>query len=95
MGLTVIGGFIPFILKGLTTPLTYRQTVTDVIGGVEQTKTFPTAVQPVLDTILPYAIPVVIVAFAYWLLKGLKLPTMWVLLILVVIGFTCSFFGIL
>ncbi len=95
MGLTVMGAFIPFILKGLTTPLVYQQTVTAIIGGVKQTKTFPTAVQPALDAILPYSIPIVVVALAFWLLKGLKLSPVWVLLILATLGFVCSIVGIL
>ncbi len=95
IGLTVMGAFIPFILKGLTTPLVYQQTVTAIIGGVKQTKTFPTAVQPALDAILPYSIPIVVVALAFWLMKGLKLSPVWVLLILAALGFVCSVVGIL
>ncbi|WP_207229336.1 PTS system mannose/fructose/sorbose family transporter subunit IID [Ktedonosporobacter rubrisoli] len=89
MGLIVIGGFIPSIMSSLKTPLsfTYAASAKQV-----QTVSIQTGV---LDKILPYAIPVALVAFAYWLLKGLKVPVIWTLLILAVIGFVCSLFGIL
>ncbi|HET8912568.1 MAG TPA: PTS system mannose/fructose/sorbose family transporter subunit IID [Ktedonobacteraceae bacterium] len=96
MGLIVIGGFIPSILSSVTTPLKYQQTVTAVINGVKQTKTQVVSVQTgVLDKILPFAIPVLLVALAYWLLRGLKLSPVWVLLILAVVAFILSVTGVL
>ncbi|HLZ59064.1 MAG TPA: PTS system mannose/fructose/sorbose family transporter subunit IID [Ktedonosporobacter sp.] len=85
VGLVVIGGFIPSIL-GTTTGLTYTQTV--VLNGKAGTQTVP--VQATLDGIIPFFIPILLVAFAYWLIRGLKLNTVWALIILVVVGFVGS-----
>lgn len=91
MGMVVIGGFIPSIMAAVKTPLTYVQTV--VVQGKVVTENV--AVQSTLDKIVPYLLPVVFVAFAYWLLRGLKLSAVWVLIILAVIAFVCGAFGIL
>jgi mannose/fructose/N-acetylgalactosamine-specific phosphotransferase system component IID len=91
MGMVVIGGFIPSILSAVQTPLKYTQTVT----SLGQTHTETVAVQSTLDQIVPYLIPVLFVAFAYWLLRGLKLSAVWVLIILFVVAFGLSLLGIL
>jgi mannose PTS system EIID component len=91
MGMIVIGGFIPSIMSSVTTPLKYSQTVS--LQGQVHTQTV--AVQSTLDQILPYLIPVLFVAFAYWLLRGLKLSAVWVLVILFVVAFGLSLLGIL
>jgi mannose/fructose/N-acetylgalactosamine-specific phosphotransferase system component IID len=91
MGMIVIGGFIPSIMAAVQTPLTYIQKVT-VQGKIV---TESVAVQATLDKIVPYLLPVVFVAFAYWLMRGLKLSAVWTLLILAVIAFVCGAFGIL
>ncbi len=91
MGMIVIGGFIPSILAAVTTPLQYAQTVT--LQG--QVHTEKVAVQATLDQIVPYLIPVLFVAFAFWLLRGMKLSAVWVLIILFVVAFGLSFLGIL
>ncbi len=91
MGMIVIGGFIPSIMAAVKTPLTYVQTV--VVQGKVVTENV--AVQATLDKIVPYLLPVIFVAFAYWLLRGLKLSAVWVLIILAVIAFICGAFGIL
>ncbi len=91
MGMIVIGGFIPSIMASVKTPLTYVQKV--VVQGKVVTENV--AVQTTLDKIVPYLLPVVFVAFAYWLLRGLKLSAVWVLIILAVIAFVCGAFGIL
>lgn len=91
MGMIVIGGFIPSIMAAVKTPLTYVQRV--VVQGRVVTENV--AVQSTLDKIVPYLLPVVFVAFAYWLLRGLKLSAVWVLIILAVIAFLCGAFGIL
>jgi len=91
MGIIVIGGFIPSILAKVQTPLKYVQTV--VIQG--QTHVQTVTVQSALDQILPYLLPVLTVAFAYWLLRGLKLSAVWVLIILFVVGFVLSLIGVL
>ncbi len=91
MGMIVIGGFIPSIMSAVTTPLQYAQTVN--LQGQVHTETV--AVQSTLDQILPFLIPVLFVAFAYWLLRGLKLSAVWVLVILFVVAFGLSLLGIL
>lgn len=91
MGMIVIGGFVPSIMAAVKTPLTYVQKV--VVQGKVVTESV--AVQSTLDKIVPYLLPVVFVAFAYWLLRGLKLNAVWVLIILAAIAFACGAFGIL
>ncbi len=91
MGMVVIGGFIPSILAAVTTPLKYTQTV----SSLGQTHTVTVPVQSTLDQIIPYLIPVLFVAFAFWLLRGLKLSAVWVLVILFVVAFGLSLLGIL
>jgi PTS system mannose-specific IID component len=91
MGMIVIGGFVPSIMAAVKTPLTYVQHV--IVQGKPVTETV--ALQSTLDKIVPYLLPVVFVAFAYWLLRGLKLSAVWVLIILAVIAFVCGAFGIL
>lgn len=90
MGLTVIGGFIPSILR-VKTPLTFTRTV-EVQGQITEKVV---AVQDVLDQILPSLIPILLVGLAYWMLKGLKWSPVKVLLALVVIAFAGSLIGIL
>jgi mannose/fructose/N-acetylgalactosamine-specific phosphotransferase system component IID len=87
----VIGGFIPSIMAGVKTPLTYVQHV--IVQGKPVTETV--ALQTTLDKIIPYLLPVLFVAFAYWLLRGLRLSAVWVLIVLAVIAFVCGAFGIL
>ncbi|HEY7415844.1 MAG TPA: PTS system mannose/fructose/sorbose family transporter subunit IID, partial [Ktedonobacteraceae bacterium] len=75
IGMIGIGAFIPSIMAAVTTPLKYSQTV----SSLGQVHTETVALQSTLDTLLPYMIPVVFVALAYWLLRGLKLSAVWVL----------------
>jgi len=91
MGMIVIGAFIPRIMSAVATPLKYSQTVSNL--GQAHTETV--ALQSTLDSLIPYLIPVVFVAFAYWLLRGLKLSAVWVLIILFVVAFILGAVGIL
>lgn len=91
MGMIVIGAFIPSIMAAVTTPLKYSQTVSNL--GQSHTETV--ALQSTLDSLLPYLIPIVFVALAYWLLRGLKLSAVWVLIILFVVAFVLGAVGIL
>jgi mannose/fructose/N-acetylgalactosamine-specific phosphotransferase system component IID len=81
VGLIVVGGFAPSIVK-LATPLQWSRDVT--VQGEQVTQTV--AVQPQLDAILPYMLPVLVTFFAYWLLKRGWSPVR-VIAILLVIGF--------
>jgi len=89
-GLIVIGGFIPSILKGLVTPLQFARTVT--VNGEAVEKIIK--VQDVLNGIVPYLIPALIVGFAFYLIKR-KMSPIKVLLILVGLAFLTSILGIL
>lgn len=91
LGMVVIGGFIPSIIGKVVTPLTY--TGTQTLNG--QTHTVVDAVQTTLDTILPYMIPVALVALAYVLLRRFKLSPVWVLIVLAVLGFVLGAVGVL
>ncbi len=89
IGMIVIGGFIPSILGKVITPITYKSTQT--VQGKAATVT--DAVQTTLDKILPFMIPVALVALAYILLRQFKLSPVWVLIILAVIGFAFGALG--
>ncbi len=91
MGMIVIGAFIPSIMAAVVTPLKYSQTVSNL--GQAHTETV--ALQSTLDALIPYLIPVVFVAFAYWLLRGLKLSAVWVLIVLFIVAFILGAVGIL
>ena len=91
LGMIVIGGFIPSIIGKVVTPLTY--TGTQTLNG--QTHTVVDAVQTTLDTILPFMIPVALVALAYILLRRFKLSPVWVLIVLAVLGFVLGAVGVL
>jgi mannose/fructose/N-acetylgalactosamine-specific phosphotransferase system component IID len=86
LGLIVIGGVIPSIVK-IVTLWDYKQTLTVVKpeGGTQQvTNTVP--VQTQLDAILPFMLPVVLTAFIYWLLKRYNLNPLWAIAIVFAIG---------
>jgi len=87
MGLMVVGGFIPSIMAKLATPLKFARTV-DVQGKATEKVV---EVQPILDQILPYMLPLLVVGFAYWLLKNRKQSPMMVLLWLTVLAFALSY----
>jgi mannose/fructose/N-acetylgalactosamine-specific phosphotransferase system component IID len=88
VGLIVVGGFAPSIVK-LATPLQWSREVT--VRGEQVTQTV--AVQPQLDAILPYMLPVLVTFLAYWLLKKGWSPVR-VIVVLLVIGFIGGAFNI-
>lgn len=87
MGLMVVGGFIPSIMSKLTTTIAFSRQVT--VQGQNTSKVVQ--LQPVLDQILPYMIPLLIVGFAYWLLKNRKQSPIMVLLWLTILAFVFSY----
>ncbi|BAD40926.1 PTS system mannose/fructose/sorbose family transporter subunit IID [Symbiobacterium thermophilum] len=91
MGLIVVGGFVPSIMAKVTTPIKFVRQVT--VDGQLTEKVVE--LQPALDSILPYMIPLLIVGFAYWLLKARRQSPIKVLLWLTVLAFACSYLGIL
>lgn len=90
VGLIVVGGFAPSIVK-VSTPLKWVREVT--VRGEKVTQTIE--LQKQLDTILPYMLPVAITLLAYWLLKKKGWTPMRVIVLLVIIGFVGGALGIL
>ena len=89
VGLIVIGGFAPSIVR-LTTPLEISRTA--VVEGEEVVNTVN--IQSQLDAIIPYLLPLLVTALAYWLLKRGWKP-IYVILVLIAIGFIGGALGIL
>ena len=87
LGLIVLGGFIPSIVKIVTT-LTYHGKA--AVGG----KAAPaTTVQSQIDQIAPFLLPVLLTAFIYFLLKRFRLNPIWAIVILFAIGLTLGGLG--
>nr|WP_042184284.1 PTS system mannose/fructose/sorbose family transporter subunit IID [Kibdelosporangium sp. MJ126-NF4]CEL16200.1 PTS system, mannose-specific IID component [Kibdelosporangium sp. MJ126-NF4]CTQ94125.1 PTS system, mannose-specific IID component [Kibdelosporangium sp. MJ126-NF4] len=88
LGLVILGGFIPSIVK-IATTLTYQQTVT--VQGTPSTQTVK--IQEQLDALLPYLLPVVVTAVTYWLLRRFRLKTIWLILGVAVVGVALGWLG--
>ncbi|GLZ31753.1 hypothetical protein Lesp02_39410 [Lentzea sp. NBRC 105346] len=88
LGLVVLGGFIPSIVK-IATPLTYRQQIS-VQGqqSVQEVK-----VQEQLDAMLPYLLPVLVTAATYLLIKKFRLKLVWIISIVAVVGIALGWLG--
>jgi len=87
LGLTVIGGFVPSMLAGLRfnsapdSPVVYQQ----MLDG--QPVGDPFVLQALLDGMVPYLLPLGLVAFCYWMLKHRRLTPVKVICIVAVITF--------
>jgi len=90
VGLIVIGGFAPSIVR-LTTPLKYA-TETVLEGETVQQVV---EIQSQLDSIVPYLLPALITYLAYWLLKNKGWTPIRVIFLLIAIGFVGGALGIL
>jgi mannose/fructose/N-acetylgalactosamine-specific phosphotransferase system component IID len=88
LGLVVLGGFIPSIVKIWTT-LTYHQHVTVQGKGVEQ----KVPVQTQLDQVVPYLMPVLLTGLIYWLMKRYNLHPLWAIAIVFAIGLILGWNG--
>ncbi|WP_439377156.1 PTS system mannose/fructose/sorbose family transporter subunit IID [Amycolatopsis lexingtonensis] len=88
LGFVVLGGFIPSIVKVVTT-LTYRQTTT--VQG--QPVTQSVAIQDRLDELLPFLLPVLVTAGVYLLTAKMRLRPVWVIGIVVVAGLVLGWLG--
>jgi mannose/fructose/N-acetylgalactosamine-specific phosphotransferase system component IID len=87
LGLIVLGGFIPSIVKIVTT-LSYHGKA--VAGG----KPAPvTTVQSQIDQVLPFLLPVALTALIYFLLKKFNLNPIWAIVIVFAIGLTLGGLG--
>ncbi len=91
LGITVVGGFVPSMLKSLVikwSPKVVLEGDEGVIEGVSD-------IQKTLDSILPYMFPILLVGFCYWLIKIKKVTPLRTLLILFVIMFAAGALGII
>ncbi|MEV6646477.1 PTS system mannose/fructose/sorbose family transporter subunit IID [Amycolatopsis sp. NPDC051371] len=88
LGFVVLGGFIPSIVKVVTT-LTYRQTTT--VQG--QPVTQAVAIQDRLDELVPFLLPVLVTAGVYLLTAKARLRPVWVIAIVVVAGVALGWLG--
>ncbi len=88
LGLVVLGGFIPSIVKIWTT-LTYHQTVTVQGKSVKQ----EVPVQTQLDQVVPYLMPVVLTGLIYWLMKKFNLHPLWAIVIVFALGLALGWRG--
>ena len=89
LGLTVIGGFVPSMLAGLKFNLVYQQMLDGAPVGD------PFDLQVLLDGLVPYLLPIGLVAFCYWMLKTCRLTPVKVILIIAVITGFLGWFKIL
>ncbi|HWC78926.1 MAG TPA: PTS system mannose/fructose/sorbose family transporter subunit IID [Pseudonocardiaceae bacterium] len=93
LGMVVLGGFIPSIVKMVTT-LTYKQNITTTTAtGGKHVVTQAVPIQTQLDTVLPYLLPVAVTAFVYWLLRKFNLNPIWAIVVVFVIGLGLGWFG--
>jgi PTS system mannose-specific IID component len=88
LGLTVLGGFVPSMV-GISLKYTYTQMLDGKPVGD------PVRLQSLLDGILPYLLPLGLVAFCYWMLRNRRLTPVKVILIVAVITFVLGVAGIL
>jgi len=88
VGLVVVGGFAPSIIR-LTTPIAYKSSQM-IEGEAAETNV---AIQPLLDAILPFMLPLLITGLAYFLLKKGWSPIK-VILMLIAVGFIGGALGI-
>lgn len=92
LGITVIGGFVPSILSALHfNDITIGTTVNE--AGEEVANVF--SIQETLDGILPYLLPVALVAICYVMIKNLKISPLKTILILAVVTFVLGAAGIM
>lgn len=89
VGLIVIGGFAPSIVR-LATPLTFSQS--SVLDGEAVTQVVE--IQAQIDSIMPYLLPALVTYLAYWLLKNKGWNPIRVIFLLIVVGFIGGALGI-
>jgi mannose/fructose/N-acetylgalactosamine-specific phosphotransferase system component IID len=88
LGLIVLGGFIPSIVKIWTT-LTYSQTVTVQGKSVHQ----KVPVQDQLDQVVPYLLPVALTGLIYFLMRKYNLHPLWAIVIVFALGLALGWRG--
>lgn len=94
LGITVVGGFVPSILAGLTISDSFlSKDLVDEAGNVVSTTAGN--IQAGLDAIFPYLIPVCVTAACYYLIKVKKVTPMKTILGLFVVAFICGALGVM
>jgi len=88
LGLIVLGGFIPSIVKIWST-LTYSQTVT--VRGKSVHQSVP--VQDQLDQVVPYLLPVLLTGLIYFLMRKYNLHPLWAIAIVFALGLILGWNG--
>jgi mannose/fructose/N-acetylgalactosamine-specific phosphotransferase system component IID len=78
------------MLAGLSFKIRYVQTIA---GQTVEGEGFD--LQKLLDSLLPYLLPIALVAFCYWMLKNRRLTPVKVIGIIAVITFVLGFAGLL
>ena len=92
-GLIVLGGFIPSIVKVVTT-ISYKQNITTTTKtGASQTVTQNVNVQDQLDAILPFMLPVAVTALVYVMLRKFNLNPIWAIAALFAVGLALGWTG--
>ena len=92
LGITVVGGFIPSILKSLKVASIQTGTIVNEAG---ETVANMVEIQSALDAILPYMIPVGLTGLCYLLIKKFRVSPLKTILIITVICFALGAAGIL
>ena len=93
LGLIVLGGFIPSIVKVVTT-ISYKQNITTTTKtGASQTVTQNVNVQDQLDAILPFMLPVAVTALVYVMLRKFNLNPIWAIAALFAVGLALGWTG--
>jgi mannose/fructose/N-acetylgalactosamine-specific phosphotransferase system component IID len=87
LGMIVLGGFIPSVVKIVTT----LHFPTKAIAGGKAKP--PVALQDKLDQVLPFLVPLLLTAFIYFLLKRFRLNPIWAIVIVFAIGLTLGTLG--
>jgi PTS system mannose-specific IID component len=88
LGFVVLGGFIPSIVKVVTT-LTYRQTTT--VQG--QSVTQAVAIQDRLDELVPFLLPVLVTAGVYVLAAKTRMRPIWIIAVVMAAGVVLGWLG--
>ncbi len=86
VGLMVVGGFVPSMV-GIGLTLTYTK---EINGNIREVH-----LQDTLDGILPYLLPICVVAFCYWMIKQKKMKPTSAILVLAIIAFVLGSLGII
>jgi mannose/fructose/N-acetylgalactosamine-specific phosphotransferase system component IID len=89
LGLVVLGGFVPSIVRIVTT-LTYHQQVA-VPGGGRASQVV--RVQQQLDALLPHLLPVLLTAGVYLLMRRTRLRTVWIIALVAGLGVALGWLG--